>query len=505
MKTVSLILVMLIIPLMNIFGQGGGRDRQPAVAGSFYPSGSDRLRSEVAGYFAAADEPLPGAQVRALIVPHAGYVYSGSTAAAGFAAVPADALYDNIFLIGVSHRYAFEGAAVFASGNLVTPMGTLKVNRELGEKLKATNKWFIEKDEAHGPEHSLEVQLPFIQYHFKNAPAVIPILIGTRNTSVLKAIASGLQPWFNDRNLFIISSDFSHYPSYEDACRVDKLASDAILKGDPDNFLKTIRSIEASGTENLATAMCGWPAGLVLLYLADNSDGLVIRNVGYTNSGDSPRGGRDEVVGYNAIVVENKTADDKKASAAAAFSLTAEERKTLLGIAREAISARLKGTSPAAVAPARLTAHLREPLGAFVTITKDGDLRGCIGRFTSTEPLWKVIGDMALEAAFGDPRFPDLTSAEYPAINLEISVLGPMKKINETSEIKIGKHGIYLKKGYRSGTLLPQVAEERGWSVEQFLGYCARDKAGIGWDGWKARDTEIFVYEAYVFGDQEEQ
>ncbi|MDZ7636383.1 MAG: AmmeMemoRadiSam system protein B [Bacteroidales bacterium] len=306
MKTVSLILVTLIIPVMNIFGQGGGRDRQPAVAGSFYPSGSDRLRSDVAGYFATADGPLPGAMVRALIVPHAGYVYSGSTAAAGFAAVPADALYDNIFLIGVSHRYAFEGAAVFASGNLVTPMGTLVVNRELGEKLKATNKWFIEKDEAHGPEHSLEVQLPFIQYHFKKPPAVIPILIGTRSTSVLKAIASGLQPWFNDRNLFVISSDFSHYPSYEDACRVDKLASDAIVKGDPESFLKTIRAIESSGTENLATAMCGWPAGLVLLYLTGKSDGLVIRNAGYTNSGDSPRGDRDEVVGYNAIVVEKK-------------------------------------------------------------------------------------------------------------------------------------------------------------------------------------------------------
>ncbi|MDZ7636382.1 MAG: AmmeMemoRadiSam system protein A [Bacteroidales bacterium] len=167
--------------------------------------------------------------------------------------------------------------------------------------------------------------------------------------------------------------------------------------------------------------------------------------------------------------------------------------------------ARLKGTNPASVPPAILTARLKEPLGAFVTITKDGDLRGCIGRFTSTEPLWKVIGDMALEAAFGDPRFPVLTSAEYPAIHLEISVLGPMKKINEISEIKIGKHGIYLKKGFRSGTLLPQVAEERRWSAEQFLGYCARDKAGIGWDGWKDKETEIFVYEAYVFGDQEEQ
>jgi hypothetical protein len=402
---------------------------------------------------------------------------------------------------------------------MVTPLGTMLVNREIGQKLESTNKWFIEKDEAHGPEHSLEVQLPFIQYHFRTIPKIVPILIGTRNTTILKAIASGLQPWFNDCNLFIISSDFSHYPSYEDACRVDRLASDAIVRGDPEGFLKTIRSIEASGTGNLATAMCGWPAGLVMLYLTDKSEGVTIRNAGYSNSGDSPRGDRDEVVGYNAIVAEKKAVEGNKATAANSsaagnrntagekasgageFTLTAEERRALLGIAREAVSAKLKGTRPATVPEASITERLRQPLGAFVTITMDGDLRGCIGRFTASDPLYKVVAAMALEAAFSDPRFPALKAAEYPSISLEISVLSPMKKVNDISEIKIGRHGIYLKNGYRSGTLLPQVAQERRWSVEQFLGYCARDKAGIGWDGWKDKDTEIFVYEAYVFGE----
>ncbi len=501
MKTVCLILIMLIMPLMNIFGQGAGRDRQPVVAGSFYPAGADRLRSELAGYFASCKKAGSGVSVRAIIVPHAGYVFSGHTAAAGFAAVPADASYENIFLIGVSHRYAFEGAAVYTSGDLVTPLGTLKVNKELGEKLKSTNKWFIEKDVAHIPEHSLEVELPFIQYHFKNVPKIVPVLIGTHNTSIIKAVASGLQPWFNSRNLFVISSDFSHYPSYDNARRVDRLSSDAIVNGDPEGFLKTIRKIESSGTENLATAMCGWPAGLVLLYLAEKSEGIVMRNVEYSNSGDSPRGARDEVVGYNAIVAEMKQQEQPAADASEAFTLTAGEKATLLTIAREAITAHLNGLKPGPVPQAKLTPRLKEPLGAFVTLTKEGDLRGCIGRFTSPDPLWKVIGNMAVEAAFGDPRFPVLSKSEYPSIHIEISVLGPMKKINSISEIETGKHGIYLKKGFRSGTLLPQVAVERGWNTEQFLGYCARDKAGIGWDGWKDKDTEIFVYEAYVFGE----
>ena len=182
MRTVSFILITLILPLMNIFGQG--HDRQPVVAGSFYPSGSDKLKKELSAFFAKAGEPVKGVRVRALIVPHAGYVYSGGTAAKGFAAVPSDAEYDNIFLIGVSHRYGFEGAAVFTSGDLITPLGKVTVNRELGEKLKSTKKWFIEKDEAHGPEHSLEVELPFIQYHLRHEPKVVPILIGTRSQTV---------------------------------------------------------------------------------------------------------------------------------------------------------------------------------------------------------------------------------------------------------------------------------------------------------------------------------
>ena len=501
MRTVSFIVITLILPLMNIFGQG--HDRQPVVAGSFYPSGSDKLRSDLTAYFAEAGEPVSGERVRAVIVPHAGYVFSGGTAAAGFAAVPSDAEYDNIFLIGVSHRYGFEGASVFTSGDLLTPLGKVPVNKELGDKLKSTNRWFIEKDEAHGPEHSLEVELPFIQFHLRNTPRVVPILIGTRNLTVLKGIAAGLKPWFNDRNLFVISSDFSHYPSYKDAVRVDRMTSDAIIRGDPENFLRTVRNIESSGIDNLATAMCGWPAGLVLLYLTENEKDLSFRNAGYTNSGNSSYGSKDEVVGYNAIVVEEKQAQSAKPEAMDSFSLTGEEEKVLLGIARESINAHLRDTKPPSTDLSRLTLRLKEPLGAFVTITKNGILRGCIGRFTSTDPLYEVIGDMALEAAFNDPRFPPLTLAEYPDIHIEISVLGPMKRIHDASEVIIGRHGIYMKKGYRSGTLLPQVASERGWTVPEFLGYCARDKAGIGWDGWKDKNTELFVYEAYVFSEPE--
>ncbi len=485
---------------MSINGQQAGKDRQPAVAGSFYPSGSEKLRSDLQELFGKCNGPVPGTTVRAIIVPHAGYVYSGHTAAAAFSAIPADAEYNNIFLIGASHRFAFEGAAVFTSGDMVTPLGKVPVNRQTGEKLIDESRYFFTRDDAHNPEHSLEVELPFIQYHFKKTPSVIPILIGTRDKNILISLASSLKPYFTANNLFVISSDFSHYPSYSDAVKTDRKTSDAIVSGDPDALMKAVKNAETSGVEGLATAMCGWTAGMVLMYLTEGDGSLHYRNAEYTNSGDSRFGDRQQVVGYNAIIVEKKAISvESQAKDKESLVLSSEEKETLLGIARESIKAGLNDTKPGTPDARKLTSALREPLGAFVTITVRGNLRGCIGRFTSPDPLYRVVEVMAREAAFGDPRFPALSAKEYPEIKLEISVLGPMKKISNISEIVIGKHGIYLKKGIMSGTLLPQVASERGWTVTEFLGYCARDKAGIGWDGWK--NAEIFVYEALVFGE----
>ncbi len=148
----------------------------------------------------------------------------------------------------------------------------------------------------------------------------------------------------------------------------------------------------------------------------------------------------------------------------------------------------------------KLSSILKTNCGAFVTLKKNGNLRGCIGRFDASEPLYKVVQDMAIASSTQDSRFLPVESNEIPELEIEISVLTPMRQINSINEIELGKHGIYIKKGYRSGTFLPQVAEETGWTKEEFLGHCAQDKAGIGWDGWK--DAELFVYEALVFGEK---
>ena len=156
-----------------------------------------------------------------------------------------------------------------------------------------------------------------------------------------------------------------------------------------------------------------------------------------------------------------------------------------------ALKADVSGDKKYIIDEKKITDALKKPLGAFVTLKINGVLRGCIGRFVSTDPLYDIVRVSALSSAFEDPRFPALSKSEYDKVDVEITVLGPMKKINNISEIKLGKHGIYIKKDFRSGTMLPQVATEYGWTVEEFLGYTSRDKAGIGWDGWKS--AELFI------------
>jgi AmmeMemoRadiSam system protein A len=203
------------------------------------------------------------------------------------------------------------------------------------------------------------------------------------------------------------------------------------------------------------------------------------------------------VVGYNAIAVsEEKTPGTKEA-----FSLTPGEKNTLLSVARRTVEEFVVHGSVPEIDPASLTGSLRTPCGAFVTLNKNHQLRGCIGRFDSDEPLFRVVQLMAVASASQDYRFSPVDPSEVKNLRIEISVLTPMRKIGSIDEFELGKQGIYIKKGTRSGTFLPQVARETNWTREEFLGHCAQDKAGIGWDGWK--EAELYVYEAIVFGEPE--
>jgi AmmeMemoRadiSam system protein B len=217
MRTIIIIALISIINIMEMYSQGKSNDREPYAAGRFYSADKETLKKNIEKLFNECKKTKENGIVRAIIVPHAGYVYSGKTAAAGFSTTKKDASYKNIFIIGSSHVQAFNGASVFNTGDYITPLGRAKVNREIADKLKAENRIFRFPVDYHLRDHNLEVQIPLIQYYYTNNPSIVPVIIGTNSTNIIKEIAEALRPWFTPENLFVISSDFSHYPSYNDA------------------------------------------------------------------------------------------------------------------------------------------------------------------------------------------------------------------------------------------------------------------------------------------------
>jgi AmmeMemoRadiSam system protein B/AmmeMemoRadiSam system protein A len=486
--------------------------RRPAVAGQFYDGSADALKADLTRCMAEAQRLAPQkasdstdhlrgeATVQAVIVPHAGYVFSGAVAASAFLRLPADAHYDHVFLLGPSHHAYVDGASVnnaFAAYR--TPLGDVPVDTALCSELIRDNAVFHYLSEAHNREHCLEVELPFLQTRLNEVPPIVPIILGTENLSVLRSVAEALKPYFNAHNLFVISSDFCHYPSYDDALTVDSNMAQGLRSGRLADFVAAEQKNASLGIRNLATSACGACAIDVLLLLAEDAAAngqmatdLSLQHVAYRNSGDSPYGGKDEVVGYHAFVLwrKNGTAAVRQ-DAAQSFVLTAADKRQLLNVAWNAISPADKQCE------VRPTSVFNVKCGVFVTLSKHGRLRGCIGHFGEDISLGKITHEMAQAAAYEDPRFPQLRADELPDLIVEISVLTPLHRIHDISEFHYGQQGIYMRKGYHSGTFLPQVADEVNWTKEEFLGHCAQDKAGIGWEGWRTAD--LYTYEAIRF------
>ena len=460
----------------------GEKIRKPAVAGRFYTDDAAELKDFLSRH---VDPAGWEDGVRGIIAPHAGYVYSGVTAAKAYSKVRAQS-FTRAIVIAPAHRMAFKGLSVGPHDAYETPLGKIEVDaagrrRLLGDPL------INEHEAAHAAEHSLEVQLPFIQ-HLSPDCKLLPILVSDISHQDIRKIADAIAREWKDDTLLVISSDFTHYgtsfgytpfpraEAEEKLKELDGGAIDYILAGDADGFTKYVAETKAT--------ICGRKGIAMLLKMLDLAKGpgfgadACLELVDYTSSAEKT-GDYGNSVGYAAIIVRQL--------------IPQTDRDTLMKVARDAIQAQLFGDpyEPPTSGYGPGKSMLFENGACFVTLRIDGKLRGCIGTLEAREVLIKNVAANAVSAAFHDPRFPALDNQEYRDLDYHISVLTPPKPIPSYSKIILGRHGIILRKGPCRAVYLPSVPTDQGWNLEETLTHLSR-KAHLPADAWNDADYSVF-------------
>ena len=493
-KTLVLVFIILILNLFChldfvICDYSFAQDiKQPEVAGTFYPDDPKELSRMIDGFLESANpEPVPG-NIFAIISPHAGYGYSGQVNSFGYKLIKGKA-YKTVVVIGPSHHYGFSGASVYPEGIFRTPLGDLEVDSEFAKKLLDKEEEVIYEPNAFKQEHSIEVQLPFLQRALTGFK-IVPILVGDCTLDTCRKFAKLLGEAISSRQdvLLVASSDMYHGYDYEEAELIDYLTTLTYLKNMDEKGLYF-------GLREGSLQLCGGFAVVTTIILAKELGYNSLKVLNYTNSAAVTGNQRKGLwtVGYSSCVI---TAQDKGEE----NMLNKSQRKKLLSLARNSISVYLK-TGKAPEASENDPALLQEA-GAFVTLHKFGELRGCIGNLTSDKPLYLMVRDMAIESATGDPRFPKVRLEELKNLEIEISVLSPLEKIDSPDKIQLGVHGVLVKRGPNSGVYLPQVAAETGWPKEEFLSSLCAQKAGLPADAWKDKSTELYIFSAEVFSER---
>ncbi len=516
-RTVSATLMAAALTAACAAGTGDGavrgapdtQIRQPAVAGGFYPRDPAKLRAAVDGFLRRAlPSDLP--DVRVLVVPHAGYVYSGQIAADAFQAAAGQAV-DTVVLLGANHTTAgFPRASVYDGAAWHTPLGAVSVDRDLAQALVAATGDAVFDRRLHEKEHSIEVQVPFVQALWP-AARILPIVVGSADPAMCTRLGRALAATVAGRRVLIVAaSDLSHYPGEAAARRVDAATLTAIATGDglarlAGDEVEPRTTEGLGGIPGLETRACGLGAVMVATEAARQLGAGRAAVLSYANSADSPVGDPARVVGYGAVAfaegppgADVQVLSPPRADAASALDL--EDRRQLIALARQAIDDKLR--RDVVPLPRGGSPRLLRERGVFVTLKRNGELRGCVGRVVGEGqgPLRRLVSLVALEAAFADPRFPPVTPGEWPHLDVEVSVLTPPTAVSAAGEITPGRDGVVLVLGKRSAVFLPQIATEQGWNREQLLDNLAL-KAGLGPADWRERDARLYTFQALVFDD----
>lgn len=461
--------------------------RKAVVAGSWYPGDPVQLRSQISYFLENAKIADIDGKIIALISPHAGYAYSGYTAANAYKQVQGNR-YDAVIVLAPSHHEAFYGASVFNLDGYETPLGVVPVDKEIANKIIEYDDAFRFTWEGHRQEHSLEIQLPFLQTVIPDLK-IVPIVLWDYSWDNCKKLAEAITRAVKSKNVLIVaSSDLYHGYSYDECVETDNNTLAAITKLEPRKLL--------DGFNANKYMVCGAGGIVVAELVAKNLGADAAKLIYQTNSNDVTNSKGGYVVGYGAVALYKKSNEKKEKKVGVESGLNEEEKRELLKIARETIKKVLNGEDPPK--PQFKFPVFKEKRGAFVTLNKRGMLRGCIGYVLPYKTLEETIIDMAQAAAFRDPRFNPVTPDEYDDLEIEISVLTPVREIKDINEIEVGKHGIIIERGMSSGLLLPQVATEYGWDRETFLEHTCQ-KAGLPRDAWKQEGTKIKIFSADVF------
>jgi len=488
--------------------------RPAAVAGSWYPGEATALRAAVERMLTAANPPASSGRLRALVVPHAGIVFSGRTAAHGFARLqPGD--FDRVVVMAPNHRVPLRRAAVDPSTHYETPLGRMPVDMDAVQALAARPEFELDaRPFMH--EHAIEMQLPFLQVRLPGA-RLVPVLVGDVHGDALAAAAAGIGALLDERTLLVVSSDFTHYgPQYgyvpfqeEVPERIEALDRQAIealtgrrLEGFDDLLERTGATI--CGRRPLAVllqlAASDWRGELCAYTTSGEITGDYANSVSYACLAF-----HTELVPARAGAPAGAAAAPTSASAATSApetTLTAPEKRTLLLAAREALRALFVTPDvERRLAGLEISPRLHTPSGVFVSLhrRRDGRLRGCIGTLLPRRQLLDAVIDNARAAAERDPRFPPLRADELPTIEIEVSVLGPLLDVEDPQEIVIGRDGVVVTQGLQRGVLLPQVAVDQKWDREQFLDNVCR-KADLPADAWR-HGARLERFEAIVFSE----
>jgi len=480
--------LILILPAKTVCAAG---IRKAVWAGRFYPASRSELEQTIDSLTFQAKQTRvqipPHKQLKALILPHAGYIYSGLTAAHA-SLVLRENQFDKVILMGPDHRVGFNNCAISDVDAYETTLGLVRLNDDAA-KLRANSDLFQSIPDSDRLEHSLEVVLPFLQ-RYLNEFEIIPIVTGRAD---VKSLSHAIKSLINEKTLLVVSSDLSHHLSYPEAVERDRETISMILNMESDKLLKS------------SNRACGIIPVLIVLEMA-GKHGWEPVLLHYSNSGDTA-GGHSQVVGYAAIAFYGDSSMQKKHNQQ---QIDPRLGQALVKLARQTIMQRLglkiSGKESDLVATAVKDEELKSRRGTFVTLKIAGHLRGCIGSLTAEESIVDGVKRNAVNAAFHDPRFSPVTVEEIEDVDIEISILTnpqPFEYIDSVdliSKLRVNVDGVILRKGRAGATFLPQVWEQLP-RPENFLSHLCV-KAGLSANAWENTRLEISTYQVQYFEEK---